>query len=131
MTGIRSRGRRSKWRCNQQRAGPSGRPVDIETTEVQFMVQLQTVPVGEEELQPRPEHKFTFGLWTVGNKGGDPFGTDTRAAIDPEDSVRKLAELGAYGISLHDNDLGPFGASAAERDRIVSRFKKTLEETGL
>ena len=95
------------------------------------MVQLQTGPVGEEEYRPRPEHKFTFGLWTVGNRGRDPFGSETRAAIDPNDSVRKLAELGAYGISLHDDDLVPFGSSAAERDQIVSRFKKTLEETGL
>jgi len=82
-------------------------------------------------LTPQPEHKFTFGLWTVGNRGRDPFGSETRAAIDPNDSVRKLAELGAYGISLHDDDLVPFGSSAAERDQIVSRFKKTLEETGL
>jgi xylose isomerase len=76
-------------------------------------------------------HRFTFGLWTVGNPGRDPFGEPTRAPVDPVDSVRKLAELGAWGISLHDNDLVPWGSSAAERDRIVARFKGALEETGL
>jgi xylose isomerase len=82
-------------------------------------------------LTPRREHRFTFGLWTVGNPGRDPFGGPTREPIDPVDSVRKLAELGAWGVSLHDEDLVPYGSSASERDRIVSRFKATLEETGL
>src|SRR3954465_2402732 len=80
---------------------------------------------------PRPEHRFTFGLWTVGNPGRDPFGEPTRAPLDPVDSVRRLAELGAWGVSLHDDDLVPWGTSAAERDRIVARFKSALEETGL
>src|ERR687883_657295 len=82
-------------------------------------------------LTPRPEHRFQFGLWTVGNPGRDPFGEPTRAALDPVDSVHKLAELGAWGISLHDDDLVPWGSSAAERDRIVARFKGALQETGL
>jgi xylose isomerase len=76
-------------------------------------------------------HRFTFGLWTVGNPGRDPFGDPTRAPIDPVDSVHKLAELGAWGVSLHDNDLVPYGVSAAERDRIVARFAAALQETGL
>ena len=80
---------------------------------------------------PKPEHKFTFGLWTVGNPGRDPFGEPTRAVVDPNDSVRKLAELGAYGVNFHDDDLVPFGSSAAQRDAIVSQFKKTLSETGM
>jgi xylose isomerase len=84
-----------------------------------------------DELTPRPEHRFTFGLWTVGNPGRDPFGSPTRAPLDPADSVRRLAELGAWGVSLHDEDLVPYGAPAAERDRIVARFKTALEETGL
>src|ERR671939_518262 len=83
------------------------------------------------DYQPKPEHKFTFGLWTVGNPGRDPFGEPTRAAVDPNDSVRKLAELGAWGVSLHDNDLVPWGSSAAERDRIVAAFKAALDDTGL
>jgi xylose isomerase len=76
-------------------------------------------------------HRFTFGLWTVGNPGRDPFGDPTRAPIDPVDSVWKLAELGAWGVSLHDNDLVPWGVSTAERDRIVARFATALEESGL
>ena len=87
--------------------------------------------MSDDSLTPRPEHRFTFGLWTVGNPGRDPFGAPTREAVDPVDSVRKLAELGAWGISLHDEDLVPYGVSTAERDRIVARFKAALEETGL
>ena len=82
-------------------------------------------------LEPRPEHRFTFGLWTVGNPGRDPFGGPTRAALDPVDSVGRLAELGAWGISLHDDDLVPWGTPAAERDYIVSRFKAALGANGL
>ena len=85
----------------------------------------------QDVLTPRPEHRFTFGLWTVGNPGRDPFGGPTRAPLDPVDSVRRLAELGAWGVSLHDEDLIPYGSSAAERDRIVARFAAALEETGL
>jgi len=81
-----------------------------------------------EAYKPTKADKFTFGLWTVGNRGRDPFGMETRPALDPNDSVRKLAELGAYGISLHDNDLVPMDASASERDAIVGKFKKTLED---
>jgi xylose isomerase len=87
--------------------------------------------LADADLTPRPEHRFTFGLWTVGNPGRDPFGGPTRAPLDPVDSVRKLAELGAWGVSLHDEDLIPHGSSAAERDRIVARFKAALQETGL
>src|ERR1700760_2396160 len=76
-------------------------------------------------------HRFTFGLWTVGNPGRDPFGGPTRAPLDPVYSVGKLAELGAWGISLHDEDLVPYGSSVAERDRIVARFKAALETNGL
>jgi xylose isomerase len=78
-----------------------------------------------------PEHRFTFGLWTVGNPGRDPFGDPTRAPLDPVDSVGKLGELGAWGISLHDNDLVPLGSSAAEEERIVSRFEESLKQAGL
>src|SRR4051812_39563260 len=85
----------------------------------------------QDTLTPRPEHRFTFGLWTVGNPGRDPFGGPTRPALDPVDSVHKLAELGAWGVSLHDEDLIPYGVSAAEHDRIVTRFKAALEETGM
>jgi xylose isomerase len=81
--------------------------------------------------QPQPQHKFTFGLWTVGNPGRDPFGEPTRAAVNPADSVRKLAELGAYGVNLHDNDLIPFDATSSEREAILKEFKQALSDTGL
>ena len=80
---------------------------------------------------PRPEHHFTFGLWTVGNIGRDPFGDPVRAAIDPNRIVQKLGELGAYGVNLHDNDLVPRDASAADRDRIVREFKAALGQSGV
>ena len=80
---------------------------------------------------PQKSDKFTFGLWTVGNMGRDPFGEPVRPALDPVYIVHKLAELGAYGVNFHDNDLVPFGATPAERDRIVRDFKQALQETGL
>src|SRR4051794_10064884 len=76
-------------------------------------------------------HRFTFGLWTVGNQGRDPFGTETRPWIDPVDSVHKLAELGAWGVSLHDDDLIPLGSTQAQKDKIVARFKDALAATGM
>ncbi len=82
-------------------------------------------------FQPKPEHKFTFGLWTVGNRGRDPFGDATRPTISPVTIVHRLSELGAYGVNLHDNDLIPIDATPAERDRIVSDFKRALESTGM
>jgi xylose isomerase len=85
----------------------------------------------DDALTPRPEHRFTFGLWTVGNPGRDPFGGPTREPVDPVASVHKLAELGAWGVSLHDEDLVPYVSSPAERNRIVARFAAALEQTGL
>ncbi len=81
--------------------------------------------------EPKPEHKFTFGLWTVGNIGRDPFGNPTRRALSPVEIVHLLAEVGAWGVNLHDNDLVPIEATPAERDRIVRDFKKALDETGI
>lgn len=80
---------------------------------------------------PKSEHKFTFGLWTVGNRGRDPFGDATRATVSPVTIVERLSKLGAYGVNLHDNDLIPIDATLAERDRIVSEFKKALDDTGM
>ena len=77
------------------------------------------------------QDKFTFGLWTVGWRAQDPFGDATRAPVDPVESVHRLAELGAYGVTFHDDDLVPFGTGAGERDRIVARFKDALDETGM
>ena len=78
--------------------------------------------------QPKPEHKFTFGLWTVGNRGRDPFGDATRASLSPITIVKELSRLGAYGVNLHDNDLVPINATPAERDRIVREFKQALAD---
>jgi xylose isomerase len=82
-------------------------------------------------LQPTREDKFSFGLWTIGWKANDPFGDATRPPLDPIEGVHKLAELGAYGITFHDDDLVPFGSDAHTRDGIIANFKKALEETGL
>ena len=80
---------------------------------------------------PTREDLFSFGLWTVGNPGRDPFGEPVREPMSPTHIVRKLSECGAYGVNLHDNDLVPFGASASERDAIVADFKAVLEDTGM
>jgi len=83
------------------------------------------------QFAPQPEDRFTFGLWTVSNRGRDPFGAETRPPLDPVDAVRLLADCGAYGVNLHDNDLVPIDATPAERDQIVRRFRQALDETGL
>ncbi len=80
---------------------------------------------------PRPEHKFSFGLWTVSNRGRDPFGEPVREALDPNDAVAMLGEVGAWGVNLHDNDLVPIDATPSERDRIVSSFRKACEAHGI
>lgn len=81
--------------------------------------------------EPKPEHKFSFGLWTVGNVGRDPFGEPTRAALTPVQIVHLLAEVGAWGVNFHDNDLVPIDATPAQRDQIVRDFKAALAATGI
>ncbi|KAB1942171.1 xylose isomerase [Micromonospora sp. ALFpr18c] len=81
--------------------------------------------------RPTPADKFSFGLWTVGWQARDPFGDATRPELDAVEAVHRLAELGAYGITFHDDDLIPFGADAATRDQHIARFRKALDETGL
>jgi xylose isomerase len=81
--------------------------------------------------QPTREDHFSFGLWTVGWPARDPFGDATRPALDPVESVHRLSELGAWGVTFHDDDLIPFGTDAAERDRLIARFKAALDETGM
>ncbi|MFN2145424.1 MAG: TIM barrel protein, partial [Anaerolineales bacterium] len=81
---------------------------------------------------PKPEHKFSFGLWTVGNIGLDPFSSvPVREKLAPHELVYLLGEVGAWGVNFHDNDLVPIDATPAERDRIVADFKKALADTGL
>jgi xylose isomerase len=81
--------------------------------------------------QPTKDDKFSFGLWTVGWQARDPFGEPTRPLLDPVEAVHKLAELGAYGLTMHDDDLIPFGTPDSERQRIIDRFVSALKETGL
>ncbi len=81
--------------------------------------------------QPTRGDRFSFGLWTVGWQARDPFGDPTRPALDPVEAVHRLADLGAYGVTCHDDDLIPFGSTAAERDRLIDRFRTALTETGL
>jgi xylose isomerase len=80
---------------------------------------------------PKPEHKFTFGLWTTANPGRDPFGSETRPALDPITNIRRMAEVGAWGFNFHDNDLVPFGSTLSERNRIVADAKKAMKDTGI
>jgi xylose isomerase len=81
--------------------------------------------------EPKPEHKFTFGLWTVGNPGGDAFGQPVRPTLSPADVVYLLGKVGAYGVNFHDNDLIPIDATPAKRQAILKAFKKALADTGL
>ena len=83
------------------------------------------------DYTPRPEHKFTFGLWTVGNRGRDPFGEAVREPLPPNDAAAMLGEVGAWGVNLHDNDLVPIDATPADRDRIVREFKKACDTAGI
>ncbi len=80
---------------------------------------------------PRPADRFTFGLWTVANVGRDPFGEPVRDPLPPDAAARLLGEVGAWGVNLHDNDLVPIDATAAERDGIVASFKRACADAGL
>jgi xylose isomerase len=82
-------------------------------------------------FEPKPEHKFTFGLWTVGNIGRDPFGGPVREQKTPAELVYLLGEAGAYGVNFHDNDLIPIDATPAEAEAIKKDFRKALTDTGL
>jgi len=84
-----------------------------------------------DQYTPLPEHKFSFGLWTVSNRGRDPFGDAVRAPLPPVDAVKLLAEVGAWGVNLHDNDLVPIDATPAERDRIVKEFREACQASGI
>ncbi len=81
--------------------------------------------------QPKSEDKFTFGLWTVGNRGRDPFGCETRGVKSPAEIVYMLSEVGAYGVNFHDNDLIPIDATSSESEAIKGEFRKALKDTGL
>ena len=80
---------------------------------------------------PKREDHFSFGLWTVGWQGRDPFGDATRAPLDPVHSLHRLADIGAWGVTFHDDDLVPFGADDATREAIIKRFRAALDDTGM
>ena len=84
-----------------------------------------------DKYTPQPEHKFSFGLWTVGNRGRDPFGDAVRPSLPPIDAVALLAEVGAWGVNLHDNDLVPIDATPTQRDQIVREFKTACDTNGI
>ena len=81
--------------------------------------------------QPTKEDKFSFGLWTVGWRARDFFGEETRPVLAAVEAIQRLAELGAYGITFHDDDLIPPGTNGSERQRIIDEFRASLEETGM
>lgn len=87
--------------------------------------------MNDKDYLPKPEHKFSFGLWTVGNRGADPFGTQVRPRLSPVEIVRMLAEVGAWGVNFHDNDLVPIDAEPHERDRIVREFRDACGENNI
>jgi xylose isomerase len=80
---------------------------------------------------PTPQDKFSFGLWTVGWAARDMFGDASRSPLDPVEAVHRLGELGAYGVSFHDDDVVPFGSDDSSRDKLIGRFKDALAETGV
>ena len=84
-----------------------------------------------DKFAPKPEHKFSFGLWTVGNPGRDPFGEPVRPILPPVELAGLLSEVGAWGVNLHDNDLVPIDATPADRDKIVRDFKRACAAGGL
>jgi len=83
------------------------------------------------DLTPTPENKFAFGLWTIGHPGRDPFGDATRPPVSTADFLRGLADIGAWGVSFHDDDLMTFGAPESQRRAELDAFKKALDETGI
>ncbi len=83
------------------------------------------------DYRPTRDDRFSFGLWTVGWQARDPFGDATRPPLDPVETVHRLAELGAYGVTFHDDDLVPFGSADDQREQVIAKFKAALDETGL
>ena len=83
------------------------------------------------EFSPTPENHFAFGLWTIGNRGRDPFGEAVRAKVETVDMIKGLADIGVWGVSFHDDDLMSFGAPEAQRRAELDAFKKALDETGM
>lgn len=92
---------------------------------------LESTIAAAGDIAPKPSDKFSFGLWTIGWPANDPFGVPTRPALDVVEAVERLAELGAYGLTFHDDDLFPFASSEGERTRAIGRLTDALESTGI
>lgn len=92
---------------------------------------LESTIAAAGDIAPKPSDKFSFGLWTIGWPANDPFGLPTRPALDVVEAVERLAELGAYGLTFHDDDLFPFGSSEGERTRAIGRLTDALDSTGI
>lgn len=92
---------------------------------------LESTIAAAGDIAPKPSDKFSFGMWTIGWPANDPFGVPTRPALDVVEAVERLAELGAYGLTFHDDDLFPFGSSEDERTRAIGRLTDALDSTGI
>ena len=92
---------------------------------------LESTNAAASDIAPKPSDKFSFGLWTIGWQANDPFGVATRPPLDVVEAVERLADLGAYGLTFHDNDLFPFGSSDDERARAIGRLTAALQSTGI
>ena len=92
---------------------------------------LESTNTAASDIAPKPSDKFSFGLWTIGWQANDPFGVATRPPLDVVEAVERLADLGAYGLTFHDNDLFPFGSSDDERARAIGRLTAALQSTGI
>src|SRR6058998_2947714 len=94
-------------------------------------IRKTSVRAGSDEFSPDPKMKFTFGLWTVGNIGRDPFGETVRPKLSVDELCRLVADVGAYGVNFHDNDVVPIDASPREAEQILKDFRKSLKDNGL
>src|SRR5207237_3403324 len=103
-------------------------PISLSLLNQILIGKILTMPAN---YAPDPKLKFTFGLWTVGNIGRDPFGGPTREPISPVEICDLLGEVGAYGVNFHDNDLVPIDASPSHRDDIARSFKEAMTENGV
>jgi xylose isomerase len=103
----------------------------VEVSGAEYVVSPNKASESTVSHSPTAADKFTFGLWTVGWQARDPFGDATRGPVDPVESVHRLAELGAYGVTFHDDDLVPFGSADSARHDHIKRFRAALDETGL
>ena len=82
------------------------------------------------DYSPVREDKFCPRVVDGGLAGVDVFGTAVRPPLEPAEAVWKLSDLGAYGVTFHDNDVFPL-EQASERDAHLKPFRQALDETGM